>query len=100
MSSNLIAFSYKKNKFWFTVSSDVAEPQSDTVFSETSAFTRIEAITPKKNVMAVEFEPEEEQSNVAELLADLGGTVTELVSTLKLLQQRKDAQLEELHNAM
>ncbi|XP_053182253.1 sperm-associated antigen 5-like [Scomber japonicus] len=82
------------------VPSDVAEPQCDTLFSETSAFTRIAAITPKKNLNAVEFEPEEEQSNVAELLADLGGTVTELVSTLKLLQQRKKTQLEELHNTI
>ncbi|XP_062282083.1 uncharacterized protein LOC133986271 [Scomber scombrus] len=82
------------------VPSDVAEPQCDTLFSETSAFTRIAAITPKKNLNAVEFEPEQEQSNVAELLADLGGTVTELVSTLKLLQQRKKAQLEELHNTI
>eukprot|EP00064_Thunnus_orientalis_P008337 superscaffoldBa00000986_g8360 len=82
------------------VPSDMAEPQCDTLFSETSAFTRIAAITPKKNLNAAEFEPEEEQSNAAELLADLGSTVTELVSTLKLLQQRKNAQLEELHNTI
>lgn len=78
----------------------MAEPQCDTLFSETSAFTRIAAVTPKKNLNAVEFEPEEEQSSVAELLADLGSTVTELGSTLKLVQQRKNAQLEELHNTM
>ncbi|XP_044203057.1 sperm-associated antigen 5 [Thunnus albacares] len=82
------------------VPSDMAEPQCDTLFSETSAFTRIAAVTPKKNLNAAEFEPEEEQSNAAELLADLGSTVTELVSTLKLLQQRKNAQLEELHNTI
>ncbi|XP_068583710.1 sperm-associated antigen 5 [Cebidichthys violaceus] len=75
-------------------------PQCDTLFSETSAFTRA-AVTPKKNLNSVEFEPEEdEQSSVAELFADLGSTVSELVSTLKLLQQRKDAQLEELHNTI
>ncbi|XP_018517099.1 sperm-associated antigen 5 [Lates calcarifer] len=80
-----------------TVSSDMPEPQCETLFSETSAFTRVLAVTPKKNLTS-EFEPEEEdQSSVAELLVDLGGTVTELVSTLKLLRQRKDAQLEELH---
>ncbi|GAA6233801.1 sperm-associated antigen 5 [Lates japonicus] len=80
-----------------TVPSDMPEPQCETLFSETSAFTRVSAVTPKKNLTS-EFEPEEEdQSSVAELLVDLGGTVTELVSTLKLLRQRKDAQLEELH---
>lgn len=77
------------------------EPQCETLFSETSAFTRIAVITPKKNLNAVEFEPEEdEQTSVAELLADLGSTVTELVSTVNLVRQRKDAQLEELHNTM
>ncbi|XP_056223916.1 sperm-associated antigen 5 [Seriola aureovittata] len=83
------------------VPSDMPEPQCETLFSEMSAFTRIAAVTPKKNLNAVEFEPEEEdQSSVAELLVDLGSTVTELASTLKLVQQRKDAQLEELHNTI
>ncbi|KAK5926179.1 hypothetical protein CgunFtcFv8_021771 [Champsocephalus gunnari] len=44
--------------------------------------------------------PEEDQSSVAELLVDLGSTVTELISNTKLLQQRKDAQLEELHHTI
>ena len=77
------------------------EQQCETLFSETSAFTRITAVTPKKNLNAVEFEPEEdEQSSVTELFADLGVTVTELISTLKMVRQRKDAQLEELQNTM
>ncbi|TMS23519.1 Sperm-associated antigen 5 [Larimichthys crocea] len=80
---------------------DTPEPQCETLFSETSAFTRIAAVTPKKSLSTVEFEPEEdEQSSVAELFADLGSTVTELVSTLTMVRQRKDAQLEELHNTI
>ncbi|XP_042340237.1 sperm-associated antigen 5 [Plectropomus leopardus] len=82
------------------VPSDTPEPQCATLFSETSAFTRIAAVTPKKNLNAVEFEPEDDQSSLAELLAGLGSTVTELVSTLKLLRQCKDAQLEEMHNTI
>ncbi|XP_031132814.1 sperm-associated antigen 5 isoform X2 [Sander lucioperca] len=83
-----------------SVPSDMAEPLCETLFSETSAFTRI-AVTPKKNFGAVESEPEEEdQSSMAELFAGLGSTVTELLSTLKLLRQHKDAQLEELHNTI
>lgn len=78
------------------------EPQCDAMFSETSAFTRIAAVTPKKNLKEAEFEPEEaqQQSNVAELLADLSTTVARLVSTIKLVQQHKDADLEELHNTL
>ncbi|XP_051241326.1 sperm-associated antigen 5 [Dicentrarchus labrax] len=84
-----------------SVPSDMPEPQCETLFSETSAFTRIAAVTPKKNLNAVEFEPEEdEQSSVTELFADLGSTVTELISTLKLVRQTKDAQLEELQNTI
>ncbi|KAA8594701.1 hypothetical protein FQN60_011836 [Etheostoma spectabile] len=80
--------------------SDTPEPLRETLFSETSAFTRI-AITPKKNFSTVAFEPEEDdQSSMAELFVGLGSTVTELISTLKLLRQRKDAQLEELHNTI
>ncbi|KAF1395350.1 hypothetical protein PFLUV_G00010610 [Perca fluviatilis] len=83
-----------------SVPSDTPEPLCETLFSETSAFTRV-AITPKKNFSAVEFEPEEDdQSSMAELFAGLGSTVTELIGTLKLLRQRKDAQLEELHNTI
>ncbi|XP_020484270.2 sperm-associated antigen 5 [Labrus bergylta] len=87
---------------------DVAEtppaadlPQYETLFSQTSAFTRIAAVTPKKILNAVEFEPEEdEQSGEAELFADLSGTVTELISNITLLRERKEAQLEELHNTI
>ncbi|XP_028461375.1 sperm-associated antigen 5 isoform X2 [Perca flavescens] len=83
-----------------SVPSDTPEPLCETLFSETSAFTRV-AITPKKNFSAVEFEPEEDdQSSMAELFAGLGSTVTELIGTLKLLRQRKDAQLKELHNTI
>ncbi|XP_034543735.1 sperm-associated antigen 5 [Notolabrus celidotus] len=82
-------------------SSDMPEPQCETLFSETSAFTRIAAITPKKSLNAVEVEPEaDEQSSEAELFADLSSTVTELVNNLKLLRERKDAQLEELHRTV
>lgn len=77
------------------------EPQCETLFSETSAFTRIAAVTPKKDLKAAEFETEEdEQSSLAKLFAGLDSTVTELISTLKLVQQHKDAQLEELCNTM
>lgn len=77
------------------------EPQCETLFSETSAFTRIAAVTPRKNVNTVEFQPQdEEQSSLAQLLAGLDSTVTELISTLKMVRQCKDAQLEELHNTM
>ncbi|XP_037621347.1 sperm-associated antigen 5 [Sebastes umbrosus] len=85
-----------------SVPSDTPEPQCETLFSGTSAFTRI-AVTPKKNLNAVEFDPEEdedEQSSVAELFTDLGGTVAELISTVKLLQQRRDAQLHGMHNTI
>ncbi|XP_033986368.1 sperm-associated antigen 5 [Trematomus bernacchii] len=77
--------------------SDMADPPCETLFSETSAFTRI---TPRKKSNAAEFDPEEVQSSVVELLVDLGSTVTELISNTKLLQQRKDAQLEELHHTI
>lgn len=77
------------------------EPQYETLCSETSAFTRIAAVTPKKNLKAAEFETEEdEQSSLAKRFADLDSTVSELVNTLKLVQQHKDAQLEELCNTM
>ncbi|XP_040043655.2 sperm-associated antigen 5 [Gasterosteus aculeatus] len=76
-------------------------PQCDTLFSETSAFRRVAVVTPKKNLDQVEFDPEEdEQSCVGELLADLGNTVSELISTRKLLQQCKDAELEQLHTTI
>uniref|UniRef100_A0A667ZWQ4 Si:dkey-25o16.4 n=1 Tax=Myripristis murdjan TaxID=586833 RepID=A0A667ZWQ4_9TELE len=82
------------------VSSDTPEPQCEGLFSEMSAFTRIAAITPKNDLKEVESEPQKQQNNVTELLADLGKTVSELVSTLKLVQQHKDAQLEVLHNTI
>ncbi|KAK1886504.1 Sperm-associated antigen 5 [Dissostichus eleginoides] len=80
--------------------SDMADPPCETLFRETSAFTRIAAVTPRKKSNAAEFDPEKDQSSVAELLVDLGSTVTELFSNTKLLQQRKDAQLEELHHTI
>lgn len=86
---------------WFTAPSGSPGPQCDTLFSETSAFRRVAVVTPKKNLDQVEFDPEEdEQSCVGELLADLGNTVSELISTRKLLQQCKDAELEQLHTTM
>lgn len=92
----------KESKFYFALSSlpsDTEESHTESLFGGTSAFTRI-AVTPKKNLHAQEFDPEEEQINVAELLADLGSTVTELVTTLKSVQQRKNVQLEELQHNM
>uniref|UniRef100_A0A3B4FVT3 Sperm associated antigen 5 n=1 Tax=Pundamilia nyererei TaxID=303518 RepID=A0A3B4FVT3_9CICH len=85
----------KQLSFTFSsVPSDTLEPQREALFSEMSAFTRIAAITPKKNMSTVEIEPEEEeQSHLAELLTGLGSTVTELVSTLKLVQQQKNAEV-------
>ncbi|XP_070846965.1 sperm-associated antigen 5 [Chaetodon trifascialis] len=81
--------------------SDTPEPQCGTLFSESSAFVRIAAVTPKKPLSAAEFEPEEdEQSGVTDLFASLDSTVTELISTLKSVRQRKDAQLEELHDTI
>lgn len=66
-----------------------------------SAFTRITAVTPKKSANYAEFRPEEdEQSSLTKLFAGLDGTVTELIGTLKLVRQRKDAELEELRSTM
>lgn len=80
---------------------DFPEPQCDGLFSGTSAFTRIAAVTPKQTVEAVEAEPEdEEQSSLGKLLAGLDATVTELISNLKLVQQRKDAQLDALQSTV
>ncbi|XP_030004690.1 sperm-associated antigen 5 [Sphaeramia orbicularis] len=81
------------------VQSDPPEPVCETLFSETSAFTRVATIAAKKTLNATEFEPEE-QSSVAELLVDLGSTVTELASTLMSAQQHEDAQLEDLHTTI
>eukprot|EP00066_Takifugu_rubripes_P021950 XP_011611216.1 PREDICTED: uncharacterized protein LOC105417693 [Takifugu rubripes] len=85
-----------------TGSSDLPEPPLGALFSEMSAFTRITAVTPKKHVNSPrEFEPEEdEQSSLTELFTGLDGTVTELISTLKLVRQRKDAELEELRSTI
>ncbi|XP_029950662.1 sperm-associated antigen 5 [Salarias fasciatus] len=76
-------------------STEVPESQSKPLLSETSAFTRVAAITPRKGLNEVRAE-EEKQSRVAALLSDLGSTVGELISTLKLVQERKDAELLEL----
>ncbi|XP_056136439.1 sperm-associated antigen 5 [Lampris incognitus] len=89
------------------------EPQCEGLFSETSAFNRITPVTPKKRDNVEDTPPvtpkkrgnvEEadlgEQSNMAELLEDLGNTVSELVSTLKMVQQNKDTEVEELRRAI
>lgn len=79
-------------------SSDAPEPSMGTLFSGTSAFT---AVTPKKNVTSADLEPkEEEQNSLTKLFAGLDSTVTELISTLKLLRQRKDAELQELQSTV
>ncbi|XP_072319744.1 sperm-associated antigen 5-like [Eucyclogobius newberryi] len=78
---------------------DAAEAQSDLVFSESSAFTRITAVTPKKWTPE-RVQQEEEQSSVLELLAGLDATVTELRNTLALSQKRKDALLKERQDAI
>lgn len=44
--------------------------------------------------------PEEEQSSVVELLADLANTVSELSSTITQLRQSKDTEQEALNNTM
>lgn len=81
--------------------SDFPEPQCDGLFSDTSAFTRIAGVTAKQSVEAVEAESEdEEQSSLAKLLAGLDATVAELISSLKLVQQRKDDQLETLQSTV
>ncbi|XP_061573810.1 sperm-associated antigen 5 [Cololabis saira] len=83
-----------------SVPADIPEPQSKPFSSKTSAFTRIAAIVPKQNLDAADSEEVEEQSGVAELLSGLGCTVKELARMLKLVQRRKDAQLQELQNTI
>lgn len=79
----------------------MSEPQCETMFSETSAFTRIAAVTPKKTLKAAELETEEdEQRSFAKLFTGLDSTVTELINTMNLVRQHKDAQVEELCNTM
>lgn len=67
------------------------------MFSETSAFTRIAPI-PKEDFRAQQLE--EEESSVPELVANLGGTVDQLVTTLTSVQQHKNSQLEALRHTM
>ncbi|XP_054636201.1 sperm-associated antigen 5 isoform X2 [Dunckerocampus dactyliophorus] len=84
------------------VPTDSPQSQTQAVFREKSAFTRV-GITLKQNK---EFEPEpeedpgeeEQQSNALELLAHLSNTITELVTTLEAVQQHKDARAEELQS--
>ncbi|XP_055779452.1 sperm-associated antigen 5 [Salvelinus fontinalis] len=73
------------------------EPQAEGLGSETSAFTRLAPITPKKCQVVP---PEEEQSSVVELLADLANTVSELSSTITQLRQSKDTEQEALNNTI
>lgn len=91
----------KKTRSFFSGSLDAPEPSSGTLFSETSAFTRFKAVTPQKNVNSADLElAEEEQRSLTKLFAGLEGTVTELICTLKLVRQRKDAELHELRSTM
>ncbi|XP_024859870.1 sperm-associated antigen 5 isoform X2 [Kryptolebias marmoratus] len=87
-----------------SAASDPPEPQGDTLFSESSAFTCIAALTPGRNPGVeveeeVVEEEEERQSGggVAELLAGLSSTVSELAGALESVRRHKDAQLQELH---
>ncbi|KAK7930528.1 hypothetical protein WMY93_006923 [Mugilogobius chulae] len=77
---------------------DAAEAQSDLVFSESSAFTRITAVTPKR--CSPERDAKEQRSSVSELLVGLDTTVTELRNTLTSVQQRKDTRLKEQQDAI
>ncbi|CAL8331681.1 unnamed protein product [Lota lota] len=92
---------------------DQSPPQFEGLLSKTSAFTRITpAVTPKKiQRQGAEVEGEEEVEEVQEeaemgsfglpeLLLELSSTVTELVSTLDTMRQRKDTQLEEMHSTI
>lgn len=80
---------------------DVPEAQCDGLFSGTSAFTRVGAVTPRQPVKAVDAESEdEEQGSLKQLLAGLDATVTELISNLKLVQRRKDGQLNALQSTV
>ena len=75
----------------FSFCSDCPEV-SEGLFSETSAVTREEV---------KQVEPEmEEQSNVVMMLADVGNTVSGLVSTLQQVQRHRNTQLLEQHNTM
>lgn len=81
--------------------SDFPEAQCESLFSGTSAFTRIAAVAVKQSAKAAEAESEDEEpSSLGKLLAGLEATVTELISNLKLVQQRKDAQLEALQSTV
>ncbi|XP_037109709.1 sperm-associated antigen 5 isoform X2 [Syngnathus acus] len=73
----------------------------DSIFSKSSAFTRL-PVTPKKKFVSQESEDEEkrEQSSLLEALAHLSNTVTELVGTLESAQRHKDARLEELQHTV
>ncbi|CAB1327301.1 unnamed protein product, partial [Coregonus sp. 'balchen'] len=72
------------------------EPRAEGLGSEISAFTRL-APTPKKCQVVP---PEEEQSSVVELLADLANTVSELSSAITQLRQSKDTEQEALNNTI
>lgn len=79
-------------------SSDAPEPSTGPLFSETSAFT---AVAPKQNVTSADLEAkEEERSGLTKLFAGLDSTVTELIGTLQLVRQRKDAELQELQSTV
>ncbi|XP_061129941.1 sperm-associated antigen 5 isoform X2 [Syngnathus typhle] len=73
----------------------------DSIFSKSSAFTRL-PVTPKKKFVSQESDDEEkrEQSSLLEALAHLSNTVTELVGTLESVQRHKDARLKELQHTV
>lgn len=86
--------------FAFHYLSDSPEAQCEGLFSGKSAFTRIAAVTPKQTIAAEAKSKDEEQRSLEKLLAGLDATVSELISNLKLVQQRKDAQLNELRSTV
>ncbi|XP_028314060.1 sperm-associated antigen 5 [Gouania willdenowi] len=79
-----------------TVESDKVASPCEALFSRSGAFTRLGVLSPKKSVES----EVEDQSRVVELLSGLSSTVTELVHTLKLVQQHKDGQLMELQKTI
>ncbi|KAL1023783.1 hypothetical protein UPYG_G00046050 [Umbra pygmaea] len=76
--------------------SEVTQEQAaQTMGSENSAFTRLTRITPKKYQCGA---PDEEQSSVVSLLADLTNTVSELSTAVTQLRQRRGAEQQALDN--
>lgn len=91
-------FDQSNDSFVFSAPSG-AEVQSELVFSESSAFRRIPAVTHKKSLLT-EREAEEQESNVSELLVGLDSTISELINSLTSMQQQKDVQLQDSQRTM